>query len=200
MFPQRNLHHGVHRIARRGGVVVAAAGALLAALLALPAQAGAEVVDGLCTAGGSTQEFSPGLTLEERNITVHQEGRLLGCASTERPAIKSGTFTFNGHGRASCVQGSLAGDFIFTWYDSPVPGEGHVVGTSKVELELAVVLRPVGQNVAVATGKVNAGNTYVGDDMTYTEALVSPEAAKCLTSQGVQSQQGVSAGLVFVGL
>jgi hypothetical protein len=155
--------------------------------------ANAAAVDVFCAAASIHQRFEPGLRFIPRQVTVHEDQFWTGCVSTTVPAIRSADAHFEGEGVLSCIAGNADGDVHVKWRDE----HGHVVGTSLVRIDFAIVARPDGQNVAAAVGHVTTG-LFHGDTVLTDEVLLTDPLA-CLSPKGAQEQFGVGVGMTFAG-
>lgn len=167
------------RSIRRTVTVLALGGIYLAgsAVAGVPA-AHADAVDLACV-GTNDAEFSPGLTFVPRTVGIEAEGTFTSCVSSD-PAVKSGAYTASGEGAMSCLTGGHAGDFTIAWNT----GEQSTIAFTN-----AIAVRPGGEVVVVASGRVTAGK-FIDDTYTGTFTLFHLDLFACLRQDGVSVASG----------
>jgi hypothetical protein len=96
-------------VLRPRSVLAPAVGLAVLALAAAPSAAQATVV---CF-GTQTTEYSPGVTLEPREVTITFEEILSSCVSPTDPSVTSGRASGSRRRMASCLE--LLGERVYTW-------------------------------------------------------------------------------------
>jgi hypothetical protein len=164
-----------------GAVIIVAIAATAAfavgSFVSAPAQA--KGVDLECQ-GYSTSAYRPGVTLEERKVTVTQDGLAGPCLGMGNPKITSGTWHLKASGVLSCSTGSARGVRTYTWNN----------GAKSVEsVTLTIDARPGGETVLITQGEIVRG-VFKGDKTRTVAVLATTDLTACLRDEGLQTTAG----------
>jgi hypothetical protein len=162
---------------RHSLAAVAIAAFAVAPPILTPAQA--KGVDLECQ-GYSTSSYHPGLTLEERRVTVIQDGIAGPCISTSNPKITSGTWHLQANGVLSCSTGSARGTRTYTWNNG---------AKSMESVTISIDVRPGGQTVLITQGKIIRG-AFKGDTTRTVTILATTDLTACLRDKGLKTTAG----------
>jgi len=131
--------------------------------------------------GVESQTYDPPLTLQ---LTHHHVSATatLRCESLTVPQIQSAQATLSGTGTLNCLTGSTTGTITFRYNDN--------IGSSVVDYNGGITVRPDGQTVSTITGTV-VGGVFEGDTMSWTTVMATTDITKCFTT-GVQTVAGAA--------
>jgi hypothetical protein len=153
--------------------------ALLAATLAPGGHARAAAAGTTACAGSQTVTYSPGVTDQARQVTLHGTTTLGRCVSTADPSITSGTSTFTATGRLSCTSGTYSGTRKIRWNNGR---------TSTLSFNSVVSVNG-GESVVAIRGTVTGGE-FSGQKWSGAFTMFTAKPAACDTSQGIPTATG----------
>jgi hypothetical protein len=162
---------------------------LAASMSVLAAETGSANADTTlvdCSVGAEATTFTPGLTFVPQPTSVHVDGTLADCVSTDL-AINSATFTINGGGTGSCLTSSFNSTMVVDWNSG---------ANSVIRYDLTVNIKPDGETVFVSVGEVVSGQ-FAGARVVRATAEATLDVTKCLDG-GVRNASG-PATLTIVG-
>jgi hypothetical protein len=165
----------MRRIVRPLGSVLIA----LASLAALGSSSARAQVQLLTCPGTGATSYSPGLTFTPQPTSVNSTGTLGPCVGTDSPIV-SASLSIVAHGTQGCLLGSAAGFLQLQWND---------LTTSTIQGSIAASVRPDGEVVTVATGKVIAGR-FLDDTVVLTFTGLQSQLTACLAPPGVTATAG----------
>jgi hypothetical protein len=162
------------------GVALLAAAFIPEAARAYTSDSQAAVRAGTTTCGGSqTVAYSPGLSLKQRQVTLHGTSTLSRCASTADPGITGGRSTFHATGRLSCTSGTYSGTREITWNNGR---------TSTLSFDSAVSVN-AGQSLVTIKGAVTDGEFH-GQKWSAAFTMFTARPAACATTGGLPTAYG----------
>jgi hypothetical protein len=164
----------MRRIVRPLGSVLIA----LASLVALGSSSARAQVQLLTCPGTGATSYSPGLTFTPQPTSVTSTGTLGPCVGTE--PVVSATLSIVAQGTQGCLLGSAAGFLQLQWND---------LTTSTIQGSIAASVRPDGEVVTAATGKVIAGR-FLDDTVVLTFTGLQSQLTACLAPPGVTATAG----------
>ncbi len=165
----------MRRVVRPFGPVVIG----LAALVTLGSSSARAQVQLLICPGTGATHYSPGLTFTPEPTSVVSTGTLGPCVGPGSPVV-SASLSIVAQGTQGCLLGSAAGFLQLQWND---------LTTSTIQGSIAASVRPDGEVVTVATGKVIAGR-FLDDTVVLTFAGLQSQLAACLAPPGVTATAG----------
>jgi hypothetical protein len=162
-------------VARSLGPVLIA----LASLVALGSSSARAQVQLLTCPGTAATRYSPGLTFTSQPTSVVSTGTLGPCVGANSPVV-SASLSIVAQGTQGCLLGSAAGFLQLQWND---------LTTSTIQGSIAASVRPDGEVVTVATGRVIAGR-FLDDSVVLTFAGLQTQLTACLAAPGVTTTAG----------
>ena len=183
-MPTHHLIPGSSRLLPAGmaitGVALLAAAFVPEAARAYTATPHAAVLAGTTACGGSqTVAYSPGLSLKQREVTLHGTSTLSRCVSTADPAITGGRSTFHATGRLSCTSGTYSGTRKISWNNGR---------TSTLSFSSAVSVN-AGQSLVAIKGTVTGGE-FSGQKWSAAFTMFTARPASCATAAGLPTAYG----------
>ncbi|MGH3374347.1 MAG: hypothetical protein ACRDP6_06385 [Actinoallomurus sp.] len=161
------------------GVALLTAAFLPEAARAYTATPHAVILAGTTACGGSqTVAYAPGLSLKQREVTLHGTSTLSRCASTD-PTITGGRSTFHATGRLSCTSGTYSGTRKIAWNNGR---------TSTLTFSSAVSVS-AGQSLVAIKGTVTGGE-FSGQKWSAAFAMFTARPASCATTEGLPTAYG----------
>jgi len=165
----------MRRIARPLGPVLIA----LTSLVALGSSSARAQVQLLTCPGTGATHYSPGLTFTPQPTSVTSTGTLGPCVGSGAPVV-SASLSIVAQGTQGCLLGSAAGFLQLQWND---------LTTSTAQGTIAASVRPDGEVVTVATGRVIAGR-FLDDTVVLTFTGLQSQLTACLAAPGVTATAG----------
>jgi hypothetical protein len=135
-----------------------------------------------CT-GYETSQYQPGITVVPRQVEISVSGALGPCVGLPLDHT-TGTYSFTGNGRLSCIYEEVQGGGRIDW-TNPQNSFSTFVVTG------AISLRPGGLAVIILTGEIVTGD-FQGSTL-ISEFILAPGPAQtleCLSPQGVTTVSG----------
>jgi hypothetical protein len=158
------------------------AGTALTGVALLPgtpvSEADAHAATATCE-GSQTVAYSPGLSSEPRQVTIHGTSTLSHCASSADPRVTAARSSFHATGRLSCTEGAYLGTRRISWNNGRTS-----------TLSFHAVLFPRGRaSVAAIRGVVTSGQ-FDGQKWSADFTVFATRPRSCATTAGLTTASG----------